>query len=451
MNKIKYSLLLFIGLFFVIPAQSQIDTSCINIQQINSASDEYLPFLVDSVLMFTSNRKNTQEGQTLEFSEKVYWSAKKKGTWSVARKNGYKWNSDNNTALIGVSSDYFFFYRSYWKDNGEIFRAKRKEDTINQWKAFHMEKLSSVCSDYDENSITTGKGDTIYFVSNRNGNYDIFMQTDKNNTVPLDSLNTLFDEQDVFLTSDSKSLFFSSNRPGGKGGYDIYVSNKVDKHWSKPKTIEYKEANTTEDDRDFRWYNDSTMFLSSNRKGGKGGFDIYLISILHKAAVKIKEDTVIVAVDTVIPEDTVETLVDINKEKNELEKKLEELGLVPFSGELQLGAYRFIPTLELFVKKFPCIKKQNMRMDVEIVEGKTLHKFIINKVYTDVDSALQKQLQIINLHCLPEDDFKDMPFIGMLNKENKRYAIFWKKDEFLDENIFYIFENGKQIWKGRRF
>ena len=90
-------------------------------------------------------------------------------------------------------------------------------------------------------------------------------------------------------------------------------------------------------------------------------------------------------------------------------------------------------------------------MDVQNVEGKLLHKFIIDRVYTDIDTALQKQLSIINRHCLPEKDFSDIPFIGLLSKDNMRYAIFWKKDEFLNENIFYIFENGKQIWKGKRF
>lgn len=444
MCKVKYVFLFLIGLLFTVTARSQKDTVCVNIQQINSASNEYLPFLVDSVMLFTSDRKSTEEGQTLEFSEKVYWSQKKKGTWSVARKNGYKWNSDNNTALVGVSADNFYFYRSYWKDNGEIFIAKRKSDSTNRWNAFQLEKLKSICTDFDETSVTAGKWDTLYFVSNRNDNYDIFMKSGNNAPTPLDSLNSLYDEQDVFLSTDSKSLYFSSNRPGGKGEYDIYVSDKVNNHWTKPYIIKYSGVNTEADDRDFRWYNDSTMFLSSNRAGGMGGFDIYLISVKHLDTVKIKGDTI-------VPTDTVETLADIKNEKNELQKKLEELGLVPFRGEIQLGAYRFIPSLVLFNKKFSCIKKEVIRMDTMKVEGKILHKFIINKVYTDIDSAVKKQLEIINLHCLPEDDFNDMPFIALLNKDNKRYAIFWKKDEFQNEKIFYIFENGKQIWKGRRF
>ena len=61
-----------------IPVFSQYDTSCTNLSQVNSVNDEYMPFLVDSSLLFTSNRKNTLEGQSLEFTEKVYISNKKK-------------------------------------------------------------------------------------------------------------------------------------------------------------------------------------------------------------------------------------------------------------------------------------------------------------------------------------------------------------------------------------
>ena len=44
-----------------------------------------------------------------------------------------------------------------------------------------------------------------------------------------------------------------------------------------------------------------------------------------------------------------------------------------------------------------------------------------------------------------------MPFIGVLDKEGNRFAIFWKKDEFVQKNIYYIFKNGKIVWKSRKF
>ncbi|MFH0866935.1 MAG: hypothetical protein V1904_12125 [Bacteroidota bacterium] len=444
MYKVKFTLLIFVGVVWGISAQSQSDTSCTNLFQINSSSNEYLPFLMDSMLLFTSDRKNTQEGQTLEFTEKVYWSAKKQGKWSAGKKTGYKWNSDNNTALVGISPAYYYYYRSYWRNNGELFRAKRKSDTVNLWKANPLKKLSNICSGFDENSITTNKEDTIYFVSNRNGNYDIFMQTGNDSPLPVNILNSEFSEQDVFIESNGKTLFFCSDRPGGKGGFDIYKTNKINNQWASPVTVQYNDANTESDDRDFRWYNDSTMFLSSNRKNGLGGFDIYLISITRNDTAKIIIDTIPV-VDTIII-DTIR-----KEQRDELIGQMKTLGLFPFRGELQLGAYKYISQVLVFKKIYNCIEKEDIRIDTQKVESFLLHKFIVNKIYTDIDEAINAQAGIINRHCLPDKDFEDMPFIALLDQSGNRYAIFWKKDEFDNKKIFYIYSNGKQIWKGRRF
>jgi len=418
------------GFIWGIPAFSQVDTSCINLSQLNSSSDEYLPFLVDSSLLFTSNRKNTLEGQTLEYTEKVYISHKKAGQWGRAKKVGYKWNSDNNTALVGVSLKSFFYYRSYWKDNGEIFIAPRKEDTLIKMKAKHLQKVTAICTDFDENSITTVKEDTFYFVSNRDGNNDIYMQTGTDKAVAVDILNSKWNEQDLFLSGDGKSLYFSSDRPGGRGGFDIYKSKQINGHWTTPEMMDSRLINTVSDDRDFRWYNDSTMFLSSDRNGGMGGLDIYEI-MTRKIPGKV-EDT-------------------IRQEKAELVEQLVKLDIPPFKCQLQLGAYRFIKSAELFKKTFPCIEKEDLRVDTQIVEGKVIFKYIINKTYTDIDEALTKQLEILNRRCLPDKDFQDMPFVAILDQSGKRYTIFWKRNEFETKSTFNIYSNGKLVWKGRRF
>src|ERR1035437_8856691 len=109
MNNKRYTLFLYIGLLIMASVNAQKvnqpkyelklreivkDTVCVNMQTINSSKDDYLPFVVGKNLLFTSNRKSTQEGQTEEFTEKVYWTTmKNKNVWTLPRKNGYKWNS----------------------------------------------------------------------------------------------------------------------------------------------------------------------------------------------------------------------------------------------------------------------------------------------------------------------------------------------------------------------
>jgi len=458
MTKTNTILLYLLLLFCAIPSFAQRDTIISNCKSINTASDEYSPFLVDSFLLFTSNRKSTEEGQSLEYTEKVYMSEKDNGNWKEPKKDGYKWNSDNNSALVGVSAENYYFYRSYMGDNGELFSAKRKLDSAKAWKAEPLKKLTNICTDFDENSIAVGKGDTVYFVSNRTGNYDIYQQDSKSPAQSIDSINTLFDEVDVFVTDDDKTMFFSSNRPGGKGDYDIYKSIKIGNIWSTPKAFDFPSVNSDTTDRDFHWYNDSTMFFASNRAGGQGGMDIYQITIKTPYIAPVIPLDTIKKVDSVVivpvVKDTVVAPappVAVQQVHDELIDKLKELGLFPFKGEVQLGAYRLITNLEKFKQKFACISREKLRMDTVVYNGICIHKFIIDKQYTDVDEALNKQMEIINQHCMPELTFSDMPFIALLDKDNNRFAIFWKKDEFIKKNIYYIFQNGKQVWKGKRF
>lgn len=69
-------------------------------------------------------------------------------------------------------------------------------------------------------------------------------------------------------------LYFSSNRPGGKGGFDIwYCTLNRDGSFSEPINAPF---NTAEDDVSPFFYTHAQMiFFSSNRPGGKGGFDVY--------------------------------------------------------------------------------------------------------------------------------------------------------------------------------
>ncbi len=445
MNKLRFIYLSLLGFSCLLSANAKgvkRDTVCVNMQTINSSQDDYLPFLLGkNTLVFTSNRKNTQEGQTVQYSEKVYQTLEKgKNKFTTPKKTGYKWNSDNNTALIAVSPSLFYFYRSYWKDNGEIFFAQREGDRKTMWVGSKIKKLSRICTEYDECSVATTNTDSLLFVSNRNGNYDIFVQIGKKPASPIDSLNSEYSEKDLFFNPETQILYFSSDRPGGIGGYDIYESKLVDNRFTKPVLLRDTMINTTSDDRDFRKYNDSLMYLSSNRIMGLGGFDIYRITVKSSMI----PDTPDIVID-------IEDVKIIKDQKEELYAQLEELGLFPFQGEVQVGAYRYIPSLEAFQKRFPCIVNENIRMDILEVDGFKVHKYIIDTIYTDVDAAVNKQIEIEAMHCLPEELFSDMPFIAVLDKKGNRYAIFWKKDEFEDKKMFFIFKNGQMIWKSRRF
>ena len=78
-------------------------------------------------------------------------------------------------------------------------------------------------------------------------------------------------------------MVFTSDRPGGFGGFDLWYSTYGTDGWSQPVNFG-PSINTTYDE--YRpavvyaeEFTNDLMFFSSNRPGGKGGFDLYYAGI----------------------------------------------------------------------------------------------------------------------------------------------------------------------------
>ncbi len=91
------------------------------------------------------------------------------------------------------------------------------------------------------------------------------------------TINSKYNEQRPAISRDNLSLYFISDRPGGFGDFDIWVSHRptVDDPWGTPQdlgpninTAAYESAPTFSP-------NGHWLFFGSNRPGGCGGFDIY--------------------------------------------------------------------------------------------------------------------------------------------------------------------------------
>lgn len=82
----------------------------------------------------------------------------------------------------------------------------------------------------------------------------------------------------AFIDADGKTLYFSSNRPGGFGGFDLYKAVlKNDTVFSTPENLG-KEINTTEDDFAPRIYG-KRFYYASRGKGGFGGADMFVCNM----------------------------------------------------------------------------------------------------------------------------------------------------------------------------
>lgn len=141
-------------------------------------------------------------------------------------------------SLIGMLPE-IGFLRSYFGGNISQMALERSPSSILWEKPTRVPgKFNDIANNYDGTINTEG---TFAIISHlfAEGNYDLFISYKDGSKwttpVPIESINSKFDDQNPVISEDGKILFFSSNRPNGKGGFDIWSSVLTkDKKWSNP-------------------------------------------------------------------------------------------------------------------------------------------------------------------------------------------------------------------------
>jgi len=204
----------------------------------------------------------------------------------------------NGTNGNGRFESYIFLYSSNLNGNQDIFFTQNLENENYE----NPRLVQSVNSNADDAYPTFNNNHSeLYFTSSRKGNFDIYkVKTDSSKEILqiLSENEPASVEMDTILSSASDDkcpsitnnlLVFTSNRDGGFGGYDLYYSCFENGKWSKP--INFGSGINTEYDeyrpivRSNKWeFDNDLMIFSSNRPGGKGGFDLYYVGIPRKEA-----------------------------------------------------------------------------------------------------------------------------------------------------------------------
>jgi hypothetical protein len=91
---------------------------------------------------------------------------------------------------------------------------------------------------------------------------------------PFKYNNIEYDIGQPSISADGKYLFFASDMPGGEGGSDIYVSELVNGEWSVPVNLG-PEVNSSGTDNYPCIHSTGRLYFTSNRPGGMGGLDVY--------------------------------------------------------------------------------------------------------------------------------------------------------------------------------
>ena len=264
----------------------------VNLKTINSEYSDYAPIVTGDgrVMYFTSRRKGTTGGKTdyndMQYYEDIYYSIKKKYRWGTPVNVGPPINTKRHDATVGISTDgqILFLYRGE-KNGGDIYFSIMKDSSWTTPKPLP----APINTQYHENSASIAYDNrTLYFISDRPGGIggkDIYMsvlQDDSTWSEPVNlgpTINTPYDEDGVFIHPDNRTLYFSSQGHKTMGGYDIFFSVRgKDGKWSDPQNLGYP-INTPDDDVFFvTTASGEQGYYTSVRVDGTGMKDIFVIN-----------------------------------------------------------------------------------------------------------------------------------------------------------------------------
>tara|TARA_B100000809_G_scaffold266457_1_gene329270 strand:- start:3930 stop:5936 length:2007 start_codon:yes stop_codon:yes gene_type:complete len=265
-------------------------------EAVNSENEEYVPVITadESELFFTSRRSNTTGGNKDEglddYYEDIYYSKKENDKWTKAVNLGRPVNGYFHDATVGLSLDgqKLFLYRDNKKGVGNILVSKKEGDQWSEPKEL-PEPINS--KNQETSACYSPSGNTIYFVSNRSGGQggkDIY-KASKNkkgewgNVMNLGStVNSVEDEDAIFLHPDGKTLYFSSRGHNTMGGYDVFKTENIKGRWSKPINIGYPINSSADDVCFVLTASGDYGYYTSIKEEGKGKRDIYRVSFLDE-------------------------------------------------------------------------------------------------------------------------------------------------------------------------
>ncbi len=293
---------------------------------VNSVYPEYSPLINadESVLFFTSRRNNTTGGkkdESEEYFEDIYITEKGPNGWTTPKNPPSPLNGNYHDATVGLSPDgqTLLTYKS--ENFGDIYICNLNG---TNWTAPKKIKGSINTKNHETSASISYDGKTLYFVSNRPGGYgehDIYISKLDNKgewgeVTNLGSvINTQYDEKSVFIHPDGKTLYFSSKGHNTMGGLDIFKSTYDGTKWSEPVNIGYP-INTPDDDVFFSISASGVHgYYSSVKPEGYGGQDLYVITFLgpEKPLINNNEDNLLASIAQPVNEIVIEKPVEIKE------------------------------------------------------------------------------------------------------------------------------------------
>ena len=255
---------------------------------VNTAGDEYVnQILPDGTRIYFTRRGDVidKQGAREEF---IFSSAIINGEFMPALPLELDWHNNKRMGAVSIAPNqrkmYFVgidFIDSHGR--GDIYSS---EFVNNQWdKPINLGNIVNT-STMESQPCISADGMELYFTrysrtyESSDLYYSQFYQGKWTNPKPIVPANSKGNEMSPFIHPDGNTLYFASDGLPGMGGYDIFMCKKLPRgEWSTPQNLGYP-INSEKNEISFVVSSDGKKgYISTDRDGGMGGYDIYVFDL----------------------------------------------------------------------------------------------------------------------------------------------------------------------------
>jgi len=366
---------------------------------INSEYDEYFPSISLDERMIIFTRRIQYQGRP---NEDFYFTIKVgENAWQKAKNMGPPVNTIFNEGAQSYAPDgsFLLFVRCNFPEGFGSCDIWRSNKTSSGWGTPYLLPKPLNSGSWESQPSVAPDNATIYFVSNRPGGKGgsdiwkvIYDEENKYISTPVClPINTAGNEMTPYVHPDNQTLYFSSDGYPGMGGLDIFVVKFNGDSFGIPQNMGYP-INTNGDDNSFVVFPTGELaIMSSNRGDTRGGLDLYFVELPES----VRPNPIVILTGNVVssggkPLSALIQVIDISSGKVLSSGKSDaQSGYFRISAPagkeavLTAEAEGFLPYLkEIFLSGQSTIIKRDIRME-PIVAGQSIR---LQHVYFDFNS-----------------------------------------------------------------
>jgi outer membrane protein OmpA-like peptidoglycan-associated protein/tetratricopeptide (TPR) repeat protein len=295
-------------------------------ENVNSRFHEYSPLISGNgnTLIFTSNRSDNEDVIRAGTNyEDIYVSRRTESGWGTAQKISDKINHKFNEAAASISHDGNTLFIYYEEGAGDIYTSTFADGEWSEPKP--LGKNINHPHYWETSACISADGKKLYFTSNRpggEGELDIYVSEldskgEWGKAVNLGpTINTPLHEDSPFIHADGVTLYFSSDGHPSMGSNDLFKTTFADGKWTTPTNLGFPINSIEYDGFLYVSEDKKSAYYSALREDGMGDADIYFVKFLDPPPPKPVEPVVVATPPPAEPkeEDYVDPLVQLHKD-----------------------------------------------------------------------------------------------------------------------------------------